>query len=109
MVIRFRPGKLGAKPDSITRRWDVYPKEGDIGYAQVNPQNFRPIFTNEQFTTSLRATFLEGPILPASVILDFDTLHSNIRNALPLNADSTLGLEFAKDDMKPHWTLAPKG
>ncbi|GAW06702.1 retrotransposon nucleocapsid protein [Lentinula edodes] len=35
MVIRFRPGKLGEKPDSITRRWDVYPKEGDIGYTQV--------------------------------------------------------------------------
>ena len=23
MVIRFRPGKLGAKPDAITRRWDI--------------------------------------------------------------------------------------
>jgi hypothetical protein len=29
MVIRFRPGKLGAKPDALTRRWDVYPKEGN--------------------------------------------------------------------------------
>lgn len=63
MVIHFRPGKLGEKPDSITRCWDVYPKEGDIGYAQVNPHNFRPIFTNEQLTTSLRATFLEGLML----------------------------------------------
>ena len=53
MVIRFRLGKLGEKPNSITRRWDVYPKEGDIGYAQVNPQNFRLIFTNEQLTASL--------------------------------------------------------
>ena len=53
MVIRFRPSKLGEKPDAITRRWDVYPKEGDNRYAQVNPQNLRPIFTNEQLTASL--------------------------------------------------------
>src|ERR1700720_2533291 len=45
--IQFRPGKLGAKPDALTRHWDVYPKEGDSDYARVNPQNLRPVFTNE--------------------------------------------------------------
>src|SRR6202035_141114 len=40
MVIRFRPGRLGAKPDALTRRFDVYPKEGDSDYARVNPQDF---------------------------------------------------------------------
>ena len=78
MVIRFCPGKLGEKPDSITRRWDVYPKEGDIGYAQVNPQNFRPIFMNEQLTVSLRVTFLKGPALRASIVLDIEALHDAI-------------------------------
>jgi hypothetical protein len=53
MVIRFRPGKLGAKLDALTRRWDVYPKEGDTRYAQVNPQNYRPVFTQEQLSISL--------------------------------------------------------
>ena len=33
LVIHFRPGKLGAKPDTLTRRWDVYPKEGDRGFT----------------------------------------------------------------------------
>ena len=33
LVIRFQPGKLGAKPDALTRRWDIYPKEGDKGFA----------------------------------------------------------------------------
>ena len=42
MVIRFQPGRLGGKPDALTRQWDVYPKEGDKAYAQVNPQNFAP-------------------------------------------------------------------
>jgi hypothetical protein len=39
LAIRFRPGKLGAKPDALTRRWDVYPKEGDSDYSKVNPHN----------------------------------------------------------------------
>jgi len=53
MIIRFRPRKLGAKPDSLTRRWDIYPKEGDKDYAQVNPHNFHPVFTSEQLASSL--------------------------------------------------------
>ena len=28
LVIHFRPGKLGTKPDSLTRRWNIYPKGG---------------------------------------------------------------------------------
>jgi hypothetical protein len=56
MIIRFHPGKLGAKPDSLTRCWDVYPKEGDKDYAQVNPHNFRPVFTSKQLASSLRAS-----------------------------------------------------
>ena len=78
MVIRFRPGKLGAKPDALTRQWDVYPKEGDSGYTAVNPQNFRPIFTNEQLITSLHATYLKEPCLRASYIMDAEKLHSDI-------------------------------
>ena len=38
MVVRFRPGKLGEKPDSLTRRMDYYLKKGDRGYALANPQ-----------------------------------------------------------------------
>jgi len=53
MIIRFHPGKLGAKPDSLTRCWDVYLKEGDKDYTQVNPHNFRPVFTSEQLALSL--------------------------------------------------------
>ncbi|KAJ8456603.1 hypothetical protein ONZ51_g12022 [Trametes cubensis] len=45
LVVRFRPGKLGAKPDALTRRWDVYPKEGGSDYSVVNPHNYRPVFT----------------------------------------------------------------
>ena len=72
MVIRFWPGKLGAKPDALTRRWDVYPKEGDTGYAKVNPQNLRLVFTQEQLTISLRATYLEALVLCAVELMDVE-------------------------------------
>ena len=57
MIICCHPGKLGTKPDALTRRWDVYPKEGDCDYAKVNPQNLQPVFTQEQLASSLRAMY----------------------------------------------------
>ena len=53
LVIRFRPGHLSTKPDALTRRWDVYPKGGNTGYATVNSHNFKPIFTQEQLAASV--------------------------------------------------------
>ena len=46
LVIWFRPGKLSTKPDALTRRWDVYPKEEGGDYATINPHNLSPVFTN---------------------------------------------------------------
>ena len=50
LVIRFHPSCLSTKLDTLTRQWDVYPKEGNTSYAIVNPHNFKPIFTQEQLT-----------------------------------------------------------
>jgi hypothetical protein len=63
LVIRFRPGRLGTKPDSLTRRWDVYPKGGNSDYATVNPSNFRPMFTQDQMSvfTSCYGTLRTRP------------------------------------------------
>ena len=36
MVVWFCPRCLRGKPDALTRRWDVYPKEGDSDYMTVN-------------------------------------------------------------------------
>lgn len=81
MVVHFRPGKLGEKPDALTRRPDVYPKRGDKDYAQVNPQNCRPILTQEQLASSIRATFLEETVLRAASLMDFDSLRHDIIQA----------------------------
>ena len=40
MIIRFCPGKLGAKPDALTRRWDIYHKGGNSDFALANPSNY---------------------------------------------------------------------
>ena len=37
MVVCFRPGKLGEKPDSLTRWVDYYLKGGDRDYTLANP------------------------------------------------------------------------
>jgi hypothetical protein len=85
LVICFHPGKLGTKPDFLTRRWDVYPKEGGSDYAAVNLHNFWPVFTNEQLTISLRATSLFTPVLRVAITIDIESLHSDIRSGLHSN------------------------
>ena len=82
LVIRFRPGRLGTKPNSLTQCWDVYPKGGNNDYAKVNPINFCPVFTQEQIFASLRATSLYKPVLAATVLMNQEQLHSNILTSL---------------------------
>ena len=53
MVIKFCPGCLGAKLNALTCCWDVYLKEGDNGYTNINLHNFKPIFISEHLVASL--------------------------------------------------------
>ena len=74
----------------LTRRWDVYQKEGDTAtFADANADNFRPIFTidqlcvslTDQLRASLSATYLEEPLLRASGIMDLHQLRTDIKTA----------------------------
>jgi hypothetical protein len=82
LTIRFRPGKLGAKPDALTCHPNVYPKGGEKDYSSVNPQNYQPVFTEEQLTTSLCATALEPIVNQALQVIDSDQLHKDILDSL---------------------------
>jgi RNase H-like domain found in reverse transcriptase len=106
LVIRFRPGKLGTKPDALTRQWDVYLKEGGNDYGQVNPQNFRHIFTNQQLSESLRATSLLGPLLRVSTIMDSEKLHADILAHL---ASDPVAQKHLGDTSNPRWTQTNDG
>ena len=70
MVIHFHPGKLSEKPDSLTHQSDYYLKGGDRDYMLANPQNCRPIFSQEQLATSLRATRLHAIVIDAASLID---------------------------------------
>lgn len=106
MVICFRPGKLGAKPDALTRRRDVYLKEGGNDYASVNPHNFKPIFTTEQLTASLRATRLATPALRTSSAVDIETLHEDIIKAIP---DDPAIADLSDRSDNPRWSKSEDG
>src|SRR6266581_3673885 len=108
MVVRFHPGKLGTKPDALTRCWDIYPKEGDKDYACVNPQNFRPIFTQEQLASSLQATYIATPVLQASLLVDAKALHKDILSTLP--SDPSISAHFSTPiPLDSHWSLGNDG
>ena len=117
MVIRFRPGKLGEKPDSLTRRPDFYLKGGDRDYTLANPQNCRPIFSQEQLAISLRATYLREVIADATSIVDIPiplidsaALIEDIKASYP--ADPIASREFdlcSKGTPSPRFSLTPSG
>ena len=109
MVIRFRPGRLGGKPDALTRRWDVYAREGDKSYSTANPQNLRPIFTSEHLRASLRATYLEDVTLRASHVMDVTSLHTDILTALPTDPEAVKGLTTANSDTPGRWSTDESG
>ena len=85
MIICFRPRKLGTKPNALTRRWDVYLKEGSSDYASINLWNLRPIFTDEQLASSLCATTFWLPALCGSLIMDTKWLQADIISSLQLD------------------------
>jgi hypothetical protein len=87
MVVKYRPGKLGAKPDALTRRSDVYPKGESRAYAQSNPHNFHSILRVEQ--------------LMAAQIIDTGLLLSEIRQALPLDEYSKNHMERLRAQANP--------
>jgi len=104
MVIRFCPRKLGTKPDTLTRHWDVYPKEGSSDYASINPQNLQPMFTNKQLASSLRASTLWLPAFRGSLIMDAERLQADIISSLQSNPTA---LEHLSSNADPRWTTSP--
>ena len=105
LTIRFRPSRLSTKPDALTRRWDVYPKEGRSDYASVNPHNLHPVFMQEQLASSLRATFLSVPALRTTIIMDIEKLCSNICSSL--HSDPIASSQL--DSPSPRWSVDSEG
>ena len=74
MVIRFQPGHLRTKPDTLSRCPDLYPKGEGKSYGTVNPQNCHPVFSSTQLSASLCATRMFLAILHGVVAIDIEEL-----------------------------------
>jgi len=106
LVIRFRPGKLSTKPDTLTHRWNVYLKEGGSDYATVNPQNLKPIFSHEQLASSLHASKLYSTTVSGPYVMDLEQLTEDICSAYPHDPVSSAQLPTPS---APKWSLSEDG
>ena len=77
--IKYRPGRLGGKPDALTRRDDVYSKRGDTGYADANPQNVARLFSDGQL---LDLPERGNPAANSEVVVCFSAINSAALKAL---------------------------
>ena len=77
LIIKFRPGRLGKKPDALTRHWDVYNKVETP--ARTTQQ---PLFSQKQLADPPTKTSISPPRLQAAVVTDLTKLLANVREAL---------------------------
>ena len=101
MVIRFQPGhpgRLGTKPDALTRHPDIYPSGGKGDYSKVNPHNLKPIFSSKQLSTSLQATSLLPAVLRGIIAMDLTQLNTEILSALGTDPTAKTYRKHAKED-----------
>jgi len=64
------------------------------------------VFTAEQLTDSLRATYLHTPVLRASALMDVERLHTDILDHLPTDPITKVHLS---DTLNPRWSTNETG
>ena len=122
LSLHFWPGKLGAKPDALTRRWDIYAKEGGVTYTQANPENIRPLFTPDHIHNAVTSTPPNAPTkrllhasapLPSvpSTLLDMEVLCSDILDGLLLDTEARTCFETLPHipDPENKWSRSDTG
>ena len=109
LKICFRPGRLGTKPNALTRRWDVYSKENLTTSRTTDSSNFRPLFTSNQLPTALRASYLPNWDSSWELVLDLFTLNQNIKDALPLDPLSAKLLDKPSAELVSPWSKDNNG
>ena len=99
LLIQFRPGRLGTKPDALTWQQDVFQKD-----SMENNQTRRPIFTTEQLNDSQLRT---GPFqrkLQATIVLNTESLLANIRIATTTDPFCKEFFDAGEPTDNPKWT-----
>src|SRR5258705_404174 len=78
MRVRFRPGRLGSKPDTLTCRWDLY-MDGDG--QEPAATNVHPIFDSEHLAEDLVLACtgtVEEPMAAAGITMDSEAINGDI-------------------------------
>ncbi|KAJ8507721.1 hypothetical protein ONZ45_g9939 [Pleurotus djamor] len=94
-TIHYRPGRLGAKPNTLTRRWDMYSKEGENSYAKGLGASHVTGVPRGAVTRSLTGL----------MIMNTDKLHEDIKAAYSRDSDLSKPLE----ELGPCWSLDAAG
>src|SRR5258707_2178675 len=90
LQIRFRPGRLGTKPDALTCRSDIHPGSG----LDTTPTNVRPLFTPQQLETpTSRTSALDHPPGGLSETLDQFQIWTEVTQHL---SSDTFALTFKR-------------
>src|SRR5882724_230173 len=105
-LIRYCAGRLGTKPDVLTRQEDVYPR-GEDAYALANPHNFQSMFKAGQL---LRAIILDSASLLVSIHhgLQTDLISQSHLTRLRVSPDSNTPAPSTPSPGDP-WSLSKDG
>jgi len=104
LKIHFRLGKLGMKPDALTRKWDVYHKGEPGTKGTTNSQNICPLFLPEQLSPVLRASHVPKPQPLQDFTLDLGGLTWDIKNATLLEPLTAKLLAMLPSNLSPPWS-----
>jgi len=100
MSIRFRPGRLGKKPDALTRCWDIY--------NQTNTSSKTPrqtLFTPEQLGSLPEEISPILPKLQTVVVVDQARLLTDIQKALESDPEFLKALGSVETSKDSPWQL----
>ena len=82
LLIQFRPGRLGKKPDTLMQRPDLYPTKETQSPESANLYNYRLLFIWEQLAFTTRIAYLDSSPSSSKKPLDIESLHIDIRRSL---------------------------
>jgi len=104
LSIKFRPGRLGKKPDALTHHWDIYNRmDTPLRTAK------KPLFAPEQLAVTPEKASNPTLRLQAAVVTDPIKLLANIQEALKTDPVflRLAGLDGTHEDT--HWQLGEDG
>ena len=81
MMVYLRTGTYLRSPPNPDPNPDPDQRSWSSDYTKINPQNLRPVFTQEQLASSLRASYYLEPVLQAVGLMDIGQLHDDIPSA----------------------------